>query len=128
MRDRLNPANDAETGGQTESLKWDPRLAQAALAHSEDMAMNHYFSHYDLAGRSPVDRISKMGVQWLALGENIAKNFTVASAEKAFINEPPFQPNHRANILNRKFNYVGIGIVRGPDGMIYATQEFAQER
>ncbi|HLI30450.1 MAG TPA: CAP domain-containing protein [Terriglobia bacterium] len=125
--DRLNPANDAETGGQALPLKWDPRLAQAALEHSEDMALHHYFSHYDLAGGSPVDRISRMGVPWRSLGENIAKNFTVVSAEEAFMNEPRFQPNHRANILNRKFNYVGIGIVRGPDGMIYATQEFAQE-
>ena len=125
--DRLNPANDAETGGRALPLKWDPRLAQAALAHSEDMALHHYFSHYDLAGGSPVDRVSKLGVPWQSMGENIAKNFTVVSAEEAFMNEPRFQPNHRANILNRKFNSVGIGIVRGPDGMIYATQEFAQE-
>lgn len=125
--DRLNPSNDAETGGAAQPLKWDPKLAQAALAHSQDMALNHYFSHYGPVGSSPADRISKAGVRWRAMGENIAKNYTVGSAEDAFMNEPRFQPDHRANILNRKFNYVGIGIVRGPDGMIYATQEFAQE-
>ncbi|MGH9357146.1 MAG: CAP domain-containing protein [Terriglobia bacterium] len=125
--DRLNPANDAETGGAEQPLKWDPRLAQAALVHSQEMALNHYFSHYGLNGKSPAERISKAGVRWRQMGENIARNYTVFSAEAAFMNEPRFQPNHRGNILNSKFNYVGMGIVRGPDGMVYATQEFAQE-
>lgn len=125
--DRMNAANDPETGGRARPLKWDPRLAEAALEHSEDMAAHHYFSHYAPDGDSPVERITSIGVQWRSMGENIAKNFTVQSAEAAFMNEPRFEPNHRGNILNPKFNAVGIGIVRGPDGMIYVTQDFAQE-
>jgi uncharacterized protein YkwD len=125
--DRLNPANAAETGGHALPLKWDPRLAEAALAHSEDMAAHGYFSHFDRSGRSPAQRVSATGVPWRALGENIAKNYTVVLAEQAFMNEPAFQANHRANILNPNYNYVGIGIFRAPDGWIYATQEFAQE-
>lgn len=125
--DRLNPANDPETGGRSLPLKWDPRLAEAALEHSEDMADHHYFSHYAPNGNSPVERITLRGVQWRSIGENIAKNFTIAAAEAAFMNEPRFQPNHRGNLLNPKFNAIGIGIVRGSDGMIYVTQDFAQE-
>lgn len=125
--DRLNPANDPETGGHALRLKWDPRLAEAALEHSQDMAAHHYFSHYAPNGNSPVERITLRGVQWRSIGENIAKNFTVAAAESAFMNEPRFEPNHRGNLLNPKFNAIGIGIVRGSDGMIYVTQDFAQE-
>ena len=125
--DRTNPANDAETGGRAHPLKWDPKLAQAALAHSEDMATRHYFSHIDPGGQSPVERFYRVGIQWTAMGENIAKDPTVVSAEEAFMSEPRFQPNHRANILSPKFNHVGIGIVRGPDGLLYVTQDFAQE-
>lgn len=125
--DRLNPANDPETGGRALPLKWDPRLAEAALEHSQDMAAHHYFSHYAPNGNSPVERITIRGVQWRSIGENIAKNFTVAAAESAFMNEPRFEPNHRGNLLNPKFNAIGIGIVRGSDGMIYVTQDFAQE-
>lgn len=125
--DRLNPANVRETDGRALPLKWDPRLAEAALEHSEDMAAHHYFSHYAPNGNSPVERITRTGVQWRSIGENIAKNFTVAAAEAAFMNEPRFEPNHRGNILNAKFNAIGIGIVRGSDGMIYVTQDFAQE-
>ncbi|MGH9327909.1 MAG: CAP domain-containing protein [Terriglobia bacterium] len=125
--DRLDPANQAETGGHALPLKWDPRLAQVALAHAQDMIARHYFSHYDPGGQSPVERFYRVGIQWRSMGENIAKNATVASAEAAFMNEPRFQPNHRGNILNQKFNYVGIGIARGPDGSLYITQDFAKE-
>ncbi|HEX5482400.1 MAG TPA: CAP domain-containing protein [Terriglobia bacterium] len=125
--DRSNPANVAETQGHAMPLRWDPKLAAAALAHSMDMMRRHYFSHVDLNGNSPAKRLSEAGVPWRAMGENIAKNFTVARAEAAFMDEPSFQPNHRSNILNQRFNAVGVGIVRGPDGLLYVTQEFAQE-
>lgn len=125
--DRLNPANTPETGGRAHPLKWDSRLAEAALKHSEDMAIRHYFSHVDPNGDTPVDRVTRLGVQWRAMGENIAKNFTVPAAEEAFMNEPRFENNHRGNILNPRYNYIGVGIVQGSDGMVYVTQEFAQE-
>ena len=42
------------------------------------------------------------------------------------MNEPRFQQhNHRGNILSLEYTHVGIGIVKGPDGMLYITQEFA---
>src|SRR5579875_91641 len=125
--DRLNPANRAETGGHALPLQWDPKLAQVALAHSRDMAMHHYFSHVDPNGESPVERFYKVGIQWRSMGENIAKNETIVRAESAFMNEPRFQPNHRGNILNPQFNRVGIGVARGADGLLYVTQDFAQE-
>ncbi|HEV2417491.1 MAG TPA: CAP domain-containing protein [Terriglobia bacterium] len=125
--DRLNPANAQETGGKAQPLKWDARLAEAALKHSEDMATQHYFSHVDPNGNTPIERVTRLGVQWRAMGENIAKNFTVAAAEEAFMNEPRFQNNHRGNILNPRYNHIGVGIVQGADGMVYVTQEFAQE-
>ncbi|MGH9407316.1 MAG: CAP domain-containing protein [Terriglobia bacterium] len=126
--DRLNAANEPETGGHAQPLRWDARLAEAALAHSRDMAARHYFSHIDPNGNSPVERVTKAGVPWRALGENIAKNFSISGAEEAFMNEPRFQRNHRANILNPGFNCVGIGVVKTTDGMVYVTQEFAQEQ
>jgi uncharacterized protein YkwD len=58
------------------------------------------------------------------LGENIAIYGTVLGAEAAFMNEPRFQHNHRANILNANYTDVGIGIVQGANGSIYITQDF----
>lgn len=125
--DRVDPGNKAETRGRAHPLKWDPRLARAALTHSQDMVARHYFSHVDPKGLSPVERFYYAGVQWTAMGENIAKDPTAVRAEEDFMSEPRFKRNHRANILDSKFNYVGIGIARGPDGLLYVTQDFAQE-
>jgi len=45
-------------------------------------------------------------------------------SHQSAMNEPRFAKNHRANILNPEFTDVGIGIVRGPDGGLYITQDF----
>jgi len=52
----------------------------------------------------------------------------VFEAESLFMNEPKFQHNHRGNILNPSYTHVGIGIVTGPDGSLYITQDFAEFR
>lgn len=41
------------------------------------------------------------------------------------MNEPRFQKNHRGNIFNANFTDVGNGIVQGPNGSLYITQDFA---
>lgn len=108
-------------------LHWDARLAKAAMKHSLDMAAHGHVSHVGSQGDSPLDRLAQAGVAWRAMGENLAKNFSAAKAEAALMDEPRSEPNHRRNILNPEYNYAGVGIVRGKDGMIYVTQEFAEE-
>jgi uncharacterized protein YkwD len=124
-RERLDPATSAETGGRAQPLKWNEKLAAVARAHSRDMLEQRYFDHVDPQGRTLVARINAAGIPWRALGENIALNGTVPGAEAAFMNEPRFQSNHRGNILNANFTEVGIGIVQGPNGSLYITQDFA---
>ncbi len=124
-RDRLDPANASETkGGHAQPLRWNENLAEVARAHSRDMLEQNFFDHVDLEGRSPKARIEAAGIRWQSLGENIALNGSVPGAEAAFMDEPRFQANHRANILNTKYTDVGVGIVEGPNGSIYVTQDF----
>ena len=104
--------------------EWNERLAAVARAHSLDMLNQGYFAHEDLQGRSVAGRVEAAGMQWQSVGENIAIYSSVARAEAAFMNEPRFGKNHRANILNPDFTDVGIGIVQAPDGRIYVTQDF----
>ncbi len=57
------------------------------------------------------------------LGENILVGpggMSASSIEAAWMASPA----HRANILSRAFNIVGISYYRGPDGRIWAVQEF----
>ncbi len=123
-RDRLDPATSTETGGRAQPLRWNEKLAAVARAHSRDMLEHRFFDHFDWEGRDLSVRIDAAGIPWRALGENIAINGTAPGAEAAFMNEPRFQKNHRANILNEKYTDVGIGIVQGPNGSLYITQDF----
>lgn len=123
-RDRLDPATSAETGGRAQPLRWNEKLAAVARAHSRDMLKHRFFDHLDWDGKDISVRIEAAGIPWQALGENIAINGTVRGAEAAFMDEPRFQKNHRANILNEKYTDVGIGIVQGPNGSLYITQDF----
>lgn len=126
--DRAAASSLQETNGRARPLLWDARLAGAARAHSEDMARNGYFSHRGSDGTMPSTRVSRAGVQWRGTAENIAKTSDVFQAESLFMNEPKFQHNHRGNILNSNYTHVGIGIVTGPDGSLYITQDFAELR
>ena len=58
--------------------------------------------------------------KWRELGENIAWRQSVESAHKGLMNSP----SHRANILYRPFNYVGIGVYRHTDGFLWICQIF----
>lgn len=124
-RNRLDPANSQETnGGHAPRLRWNERLAEVARAHSRDMVEQGFFDHVDPEGSTPAARITAGGIPWRALGENIAINGSVPGAEAAFMDEPRFEKNHRANILNTKYTDVGIGIVQAPNGSLYITQDF----
>lgn len=51
-------------------------LTAAALAHSNDMATNNFFSHTGSDGSSPGQRISRAGYSYYTYGENIAAGYT----------------------------------------------------
>jgi uncharacterized protein YkwD len=123
-QDRMRPGALAETGGQARPLNWNERLAAVARAHSLNMLKQHSFSHTDPDGTTFSVRIKRAGIPWQSSGENIAIYDTVERAESAFMNEPHFQENHRGNILNASYTDVGIGVVQGPDGSLYITQDF----
>lgn len=59
-----------------------------------------------------------------ALGENVAMNATLDDAHRRLMNSP----GHRANILDARFNTVGIAVVTDAAQVLYITQNFAQVR
>lgn len=99
----------------------DQTISQAARFHSVDMAQNGYFSHYDLSGKTPADRVEDFGVNFNLVGENIALAPTVELAEVGFMNSP----KHRDNILTAEFTRVGIGIIDTGSYGKMVTQNFA---
>ncbi|MGH9394495.1 MAG: MBL fold metallo-hydrolase, partial [Terriglobales bacterium] len=114
----------AETRGEAHALRWSARAAGAARCHSEAMARAHRLSHADPSGADPGARLSAAGVDWAGVGENVAMAADLKTADGILMKEPPFQPNHRANILNPAFTDVGVGIARSSDGLLWVTEDF----
>ncbi len=91
-------------------LTYNAKLAKAAQAKADDMLKKQYFAHNSPDGHNPWYWIKGTGYTYLAAGENLAVHFTQAeTVEDAWMNSP----GHRANILNRNFEEIGIGISEG---------------
>jgi uncharacterized protein YkwD len=101
-------------------LKADPELTEVARAHSRDMFAKGYFSHVNLEGKTPSDRIREARVGFLTAGENLAYAHTLTIAHTGLMNSP----GHRANILNKSYGRVGIGILDGGIYGLMVTQNF----
>jgi hypothetical protein len=92
------------------SLTADNQLNSAANAKAQDMLAKQYFAHNTPDGKTPWDFIRASGFKYLLAGENLAVDFSQAeSVQTAWMNSP----GHRANILNKDFTHIGIGIARG---------------
>ena len=104
-------------------------IGATVCQRSQQMLANGSFSHYDGAGNLIfAGLLNGVGFPYAFAGENLAENNypwgqSLDQANAALMNSP----THRANILNTRFNQVGVGIA-GPDGngRFYYTQLFAQ--
>lgn len=102
------------------ALVFDARLAEVGRKHSRDMFARGYFSHYSLEGESVADRVTKAGIDFLVVGENLAYAPNIDLAHRGLMNSE----GHRANILSEDFGKIGVGVI---DGGVYGkmfTQVF----
>ncbi len=106
-------------------LRENPKLRGAAERHTSNMVSARFFDHTSPSGATMVDRIRRTGYTkharaW-ALGENIAWG-TGGLATAAEIHRSWMRSSgHRANILQRSFREIGIGIETGlPVGLSVA--------
>lgn len=103
-------------------LKENDGLRAAARAHAKDMLAKGYFSHLEGTDNNPSTRISQAGVPALAVGENLALAPSVDIAEAGLLASPP----HRANILNKQYNAVGIGVLNAGSYGKIIVEDFAE--
>jgi len=117
---------DRKRNGRLPALFMQEDLSKVARKHSRDMAKKDYFSHTNTKGLSPAERLKKARVTDAVSGENLAKigGFALPTvrAEIGLMNSP----GHRANILNKSYNCVGIGVVKSATRVYYYTQNFAK--
>ncbi|TMV03785.1 CAP domain-containing protein [Ruegeria sediminis] len=135
-REMLALINQERTSRGLTPVELETRLNKSAEDHSGWMLSSDSFSHTGQNGSSAHDRMKDAGFEfsgnWRS-GENIAwqsergapgLSDDVVDLHRSLMNSP----QHRANILNPDFKYVGIGIeygdLNGWDAVV-VTQNFA---
>ena len=146
VRPTTNPGNSDSTGDYTtdsvttqEYLAWnllnedrianglsplplDEELCRLARIKSADMKQNNYFAHVSPTYGNATAMLQHFGYSFKGVGENIAHRATVTKSQAAFMSSI----GHRANILGRQWDRVGIGVIYDDNGFVYVTQLFAR--
>jgi uncharacterized protein YkwD len=93
--------NRARTSHGRSSLRVNDGLSNYARRHSATMASKGVLYH------NPYLAKWLASWSWSILGENVGVGSSIDSLHRAFMNSPP----HRANIMDRRFRDVGVGVV-----------------
>nr|WP_255723359.1 CAP-associated domain-containing protein [Sporosarcina sp. ACRSL] len=102
-------------------LHWDDAIAETARKHSLDMAANDYFSHDNLQGQSPFDRMKADRIKFRRAGENLA----YGQSSSIFAHEGLMNSKgHRDNILIKDYSHLGIGVAFNEKSQPYYTENF----
>lgn len=104
-------------------LRSNPALAAVARAHSQNMSRERFFAHEDPGGDTIADRLRAAGLDYHALGENIARSRNAPDPVGATVEGWMASPGHRKNILRRTFTETGVGIWRDGE-TVHVTQVF----
>ncbi len=102
----------------TGAVRWNNALAEAAAAHSLDMATRNYFSHTSADGRSMAERVDATGYTWSTLGENIAAGQVGIDA---VVDAWMGSDGHCVNLMNPAFDAIGLACVPGASDSTYRT-------
>jgi uncharacterized protein YkwD len=101
----------------------DARLAAVAQAHAEAMHSTRRVAH-DSGSGTPLDRVTAANLSFAAIGENVAHASDAAHAHRALW----ASPSHRSNLLDTRFDAIGIGVARDEDGTLWVCELFAHRR
>lgn len=101
------------------ALSFSENLSRVGRAHCKDMFVRGYFSHNTPEGLTPFDRMQQADISFNFAGENLALSPNTELAMKGLMQSP----GHKANILSKDFNKIGVGVI---DGGVYGEM-FCQE-
>lgn len=91
-------------------LHFNSVLSESATNKGKDMFANNYWAHNSPNGKTPWDFFKGVGYKYSVAGENLAKDFYDSeSVMDAWMKSP----THKENIVNNKYQEIGIGIIDG---------------
>jgi uncharacterized protein YkwD len=125
-------AAEREKAG-AKSLRLDPQLAEAAQAHSDDMARKRSFDTMNPNGNLAVNLLLRDPRFGGFVAENSAAQYFSPAAgidpdamAQGFLQIWLQSPSHRQNVIYKEFDRAGIGVaVNG--NTIYASTVFAAD-
>ena len=122
-RDLFAAVNQARRAQGLTPLRWDESLATAARRHARVMAERRSAQHGFEGEPSLSSRVKQAGGHFSWLSENVSQGPTPRFIHSQFISSPM----HRANILDRDMDSIGVGVVeRG--GQLFTVEDFSQAR
>jgi hypothetical protein len=86
------------------------QLSAAALAKGQDMFSEQYWAHTSPAGKQPWDFMAQSDYQFIVAGENLARDFDTT---ETMVTAWMASPTHRANIINPRYQEIGIAVING---------------
>jgi len=105
------------------ALRWDESLAVSARRHAALMAA-HGSAQHAFAGEPGLSaRAKQTGARFTYLSENVTQGPTAEFIHGQFMGSP----NHRANILDRDMDSIGVGVIERA-GQLFAVEDFSQAR
>ncbi|MGI5826554.1 MAG: CAP domain-containing protein [Patescibacteria group bacterium] len=91
-------------------LRENALLSEAARQKAADMFAFNYWAHVSPSGRTPWTFFTDVGYKYQYAGENLARDFRDPdSVVRAWMNSP----SHKENIVNGKYQEIGIAVVDG---------------
>ncbi len=102
--------NQVRTQHGLNTLRVNPFLVQAASRKVDDMFAKQYFAHISPQGLTGWYFMKTVGYSYVSAGENLANGFIT---NQVLFNAWMASPTHRANILNSRFQEIGIATKTG---------------
>lgn len=121
----IQQTNEIRNKQGIRSVEAEVKLFSSANNKSWDMVQNNYFDHVSPTGKHLKDFLQEVGYDYRVAGENLSVGFfNVDELVKAWVNSP----KHYANIIDKDFQDIGIGMAvgtyKGKQNTIFVTEHF----
>ena len=126
----LGAVNKLRTDRGLKPLRMAYNVRLVARDRSRDMRKYDYFSHSSPSGRDAAMLLGQRNVRYMSGSENIGWISYMGTWEKtakAMVKAWFGSSGHRANLLSREYNYVGIGAARDGNA-VYWTAIFVRQK
>ena len=122
-RDLFDYANHERSAQGLPALRWNNALASAARKHAAVMAQKGSLSHQFPGEASLPGRAGQSGAHFVWLSENVAQGPSAQVIHAEWVKSP----NHRANLLDRDMDSIGIAVAQR-DGQWFAVEDFSKAK